>query len=371
MKGYHSDSGQSASARSTDTQDAALPEDTATQAFTLQMEPFGISGIPEPAEPHDAPEEESEGEAEDAPANAQPTIHEVCEMENPLQGVSEHLNDSKYFGKQVLPVVVQHQFIIPDSDVTIFALRCDMIHDVVTWSFQGKPVRITVTNEFIHSWDFRSSFQATITNENCSVVVAVRSFHHHDRPLSTYLGIAQGYFYAAVELDGFRDTIEDKMTFSNTTNTEWDTLQQLRFQENLVGMMHEGAPNVHPALTGLSCFTAEELVEGTREMYSLDACFKPCLAPVHHHLSRPIRLLLGALSHWTYETSGHTRFLAGFQGVGPVITEVVVHDANDPWTIGNFGQDALRRFPKEYVCGKFCDILALPELPRRSPSPEV
>lgn len=91
--------------------------------------------------------------------------------------------------------------------------------------------------------------------------------------------------------------------------------------------MHDRAHSVHHTHAEMKAFTAEELIEGHREKYSLEATFGPVPFPnAHHHLSRPIRYLLNAFSHWTYEHSGQTSFVAGFQGVGPVLTEAVIHD---------------------------------------------
>lgn len=77
----------------------------------------------------------------------------------------------------------------------------------------------------------------------------------------------------------------------------------------------------------MTAFTGEELVEGLREMYGADSVFSPLPMPqIHHHRSATIRTLLNAFSHWSYHEAGRTSFISGFQGVGPVITEAVVHD---------------------------------------------
>lgn len=70
-------------------------------------------------------------------------------------------------------------------------------------------------------------------------------------------------------------------------------------------------------------FTAEELLVGPREKYTSDTNFKP---PSEEHLACPIRLLLEAFAHWSFEESGGTSAIGGFQGVGPIITEAVIHD---------------------------------------------
>lgn len=91
--------------------------------------------------------------------------------------------------------------------------------------------------------------------------------------------------------------------------------------ENLAGLKTEFVEGT------LSAFTAEELVLGPREKYSLETTFTPMPTPDHDNtLSSTMRQLVNAFMHWTYEVSGHTSFISGLQGVGQVITEGVVHD---------------------------------------------
>ncbi|EGG04481.1 uncharacterized protein MELLADRAFT_88851 [Melampsora larici-populina 98AG31] len=253
------------------------------------------------------------------------TLHSVCGMVNILQHLPEDV-DTRAFGDHTLPVV-QHNppllsSAVPDPNVTVFAVQCVMIDDITTWTFHGCQAQIAISNQFLHQWDFRGTFKAVLTRSN----------RHID--------------------------------------AKWESLLALR--ENLVGLMHEGAHSVPVAHSNIRAFTAEELLEGPREMYTLDNAFFPNLSTPHHHrLSGPIRLLLSAFSHWSYERSEHTSIIGGFQGVGPIITEAVVHDmtfvrllcprdqtlwltlsipmsSRYPWTIGNFWRAAINRFPREH-----------------------
>ncbi|EGG01446.1 uncharacterized protein MELLADRAFT_92191 [Melampsora larici-populina 98AG31] len=240
------------------------------------------------------------------------TLHSICGMANILLALPDNV-DLRQFGQET--IAVTHNLvsiIVPNPNVTIFGIRCVSIGDVTTWWFHGRPAQITVTNQLVNSWDFCATFKATLT----------RGEH-------------------SIEMGGEV------------------------FQENVVGLMHEGA-RVHPAHSELNTFTAEELVEGAREQFSKDDTFELIPIPdIHHPLSRPVQALLSAFSHWSYERSGRTSIIGGFQGVGPLITEAVVHNVNVPWTIGNFGSSAIKRFPHEHFCGKFCRVLGdLPALPR-------
>ncbi|KAH9809232.1 hypothetical protein DFH28DRAFT_1133827 [Melampsora americana] len=355
---------RSESAESTNTAAIELPTDP--HLLTSEPESVPFSGGPSAAEAS------LHVQAVDTEAE---TLHSICGLTNVLLEFPFELHGDSLaaFGQGCLPVIPAsvNSTSVLNPNATIFAIRFSSSDDVATWSFQGQPACISVTNKFIHSWDFRATYKGKIHRGDCHVPLGVRAFYQHDRPLSTYLGIAQTYFHVAVHLQKFRDDLEDRMTLENTTDIEWETLQSLR--ENAVGLMHHGAHSVHrahsnPPLTG---FTAEELVEGPRERYTRDDCFLPTEIPPHHHyLSRPIRLLLEALSHWSYERSDHTSIISGFQGVGPVITEAVVHDVTAPWTIGNFRRSALDRFPLEHVCGKFCRVLGnLPTLPLVTSTP--
>lgn len=73
----------------------------------------------------------------------------------------------------------------------------------------------------------------------------------------------------------------------------------------------------------LQAFTAEQLVWGAREQFTMPST---ALTPSDMRSLGPVRLLLEAFSHWSYEDSGGTSFISGFQGVGTIITEAAIHD---------------------------------------------
>ncbi|EGG01837.1 uncharacterized protein MELLADRAFT_91870 [Melampsora larici-populina 98AG31] len=291
------------------------------------------------------------------------TLHSVCGMENVvLVHAFNPTLVSQHLGRYTLPLVqlVQTNLSMgnPHNNATIFCIQ-HAPSNGIGWTFCGQPALITISNEFIHAWDFRSTYKGTLSKGNLSIPLGIRVFHQNDRALSVYQGIAQTNLHVAVSLERFREDVGDVMTTGNSSDCEWETLQMLRFQENVIGELHYQAL-VHSAHHNLSAFTAEELVEGPREMYSLDSAFYPITRPPNHHYrSTSIRKLLNAFSHWSYNESGGSSVIAGFQGVGPVITEAVVHDVTGHWTIGNFGQCAIRRFPDEHTCNNFCVALDL------------
>ncbi|EGG11357.1 uncharacterized protein MELLADRAFT_90853 [Melampsora larici-populina 98AG31] len=252
------------------------------------------------------------------------TLHYVCGFDDPVSAHGLNLLDSPLLGHGLLPIVQLPP--TPDTNVTMFSLLGNPGEDVVEWSFKGKHAQITFTHNLIHRWNFRSTYKAKITCGDQQTVLGVRAFANPDFSLETCLGTAQAYFHVAVYLEQFRYGLVPLMPPGKGRDLERETLIALRFQEKLVGMMHE-APDLGRGLGQLKAFTAEELIVGPWEKYSLETSFFPIKPQTgHHDLSEIMRHLLNAFTHWTYQRSGQTGFITGFQGVGSVITEAVIHD---------------------------------------------
>ncbi|EGG00347.1 uncharacterized protein MELLADRAFT_93340 [Melampsora larici-populina 98AG31] len=311
-------------------------------------------------------------EERDAAGHIPATLHSVCGMVNLLLGDAIGPSiDTLELGRGSLSVIdsdpaSESTSPPPEANVTMFALRSDVTEHGVEISFHTTVATIGITNRRLHSWDEQSTHQAILTRGPCHVIFGVRAYNTIPRQLSTYLGHAQTYLHVAVQLGRFRNNLQGRMNILNTTDLEWEILQVLRFQENMVGVLHE--PHMIHNGTCIEHFTAEELVNGPRDKFSLETTFSPMQPPLHRHfLWETVHKILNAFTHWTYKSSGHTSFVTGFQGVGVVLTEAVVHDSERRWITGNYGKWAISEFPRKHVCNALCGALAFPVLPEVPP----
>ncbi|KAH9824411.1 hypothetical protein DFH28DRAFT_1162955 [Melampsora americana] len=302
-----------------------------TNWLTMTSPAGSISNIPTSSIPTPSPNDKSQ----EGPDSLGAVVNES------LSGSTRFL-DSHEFGARSLPVTVPET---PPSgnNVTMFAISSDLTENGIEWAFDHRAANISTTWQSIHRWDCRSTFKATLSRGGLSIPLGVRVFDHHQRALRTYLNIAQKYFHVSVQLGRFRDCLLAQIPPGTITAQELEALQKLRvcdiymrsrtshlqifltqFQENLVGLMHESKPSPYGIF---NAFTAEELLPGHRDIFSRETAFGPALPPFQYHpLAQSVQLLLNTFSHWTYHMSGQESFITGFQGVGPVITEAVVHD---------------------------------------------
>lgn len=114
-----------------------------------------------------------------------------------------------------------------DANVTILTIQRTTTN-TFGWAFHSRPAMISISNNVMHQWDFRTTFKGNLSNRYRTVPLGVRCFNQHDRPLTTYLGLAQTYFHVAISLERFKEALLDQMTFETGTDEEWDTLQELR-----------------------------------------------------------------------------------------------------------------------------------------------
>ncbi|EGG06113.1 uncharacterized protein MELLADRAFT_87460 [Melampsora larici-populina 98AG31] len=263
--------------------------------------------------------------------------------------------DTLHLGNVTLPILEFNPATpMCDANVTMLVLTCDQGGEP---GFKSRTAKLTVTKKL-----------------------------DSPRKLSVYTGIAQSNLHIAISLARFckhltnllqpHDFTADKRVviqglqvgfFSLVLRLEdvaqWALLQ---FQENMVGILQP--PNTPPAAhPHLECFTAEELLCDPREKYSSETSFK---GPPREHVGCPVRLLLEAFSHWSYEASNRSSVICGFQGVGTIITEAVIHDVERRWTIGNLGVSWVDYFPKQHVCRKFCHKQGI-AFPKLAPKPIV
>ncbi|EGF97035.1 uncharacterized protein MELLADRAFT_89421 [Melampsora larici-populina 98AG31] len=226
------------------------------------------------------------------------TLHDVCHLENVL--VSDptiHELETRSFGQISLPLLQPHpaeQPPLTEGNVTMFAIACFRANNGPNWCFNSHPATLQVSDKYLGRWDCHATHQGTISVGDLSVTVGVRQYEHGEPSsgLRFYLGLAQSYLHATTSLICFREQVTSRLDpVEDFTDEEWDVLHAFRFMENLVGLKQEESPG-----QGFPGFTAEE------------------------------RLLLEAFSHWTYEESGQTSIISGFQGVGTILTEAVIHD---------------------------------------------
>ncbi|EGG12971.1 uncharacterized protein MELLADRAFT_70532 [Melampsora larici-populina 98AG31] len=282
------------------------------------------------------------------------TLHSLCGFKNALFKGPRFIDTQNDFGYR------SHRVDVPrlttrGNNVIMFAITYDPSQHPMEWGFDQRSASIQITEEFIHGWDFRSTFKALLSRSGMQVPPGVRLFDYESRSLRTHLAIAQMNFHVAYQLARFCDNLIANLHPADATVEEWQVLKQLRLQENMVGQMHD--PVTLPTAKGVvHTFNAKEHIPGRRKVYSLDTSFGPCVPSEQHHpLAASMRLVLNTFSHWTYDVSGEETFICGFQGVGPVVTEAVVHDKTWGSRIhSNLGGSAVRRFPEEHECCKFC-----------------
>ncbi|KAH9819248.1 hypothetical protein DFH28DRAFT_1148629 [Melampsora americana] len=302
-----------------------------TNWLTMTSPAGSISNIPTSSIPTPSPNDKSQ----EGPDSLGAVVNKS------LSGSTRFL-DLHEFGARSLPVT-EPETPPSGNNVTMFAISSDLTENGIEWAFDHRAANISTTWQSIHRWDCRSTFKATLSRGGLSIPLGVRVFDHHQRALRTYLNIAQKYFHVSVQLGRFRDCLLAQIPPGTITAQELEALQKLRvcdiymrsrtshlqiflnqFQENLVGLMHESKPSPYGIF---NAFTAEELLPGHRDIFSRETAFGPALPPFQYHpLAQSVQLLLNTFLHWTYHMSGQESFITGFQGVGPVITEAVVHD---------------------------------------------
>ncbi|EGG12003.1 uncharacterized protein MELLADRAFT_101883 [Melampsora larici-populina 98AG31] len=226
------------------------------------------------------------------------TLHALCGFDQSRLFTLTQSLDTHQLGRRGLPVYVpDHPSIHNNASVLAICPDPTNLDNDVGWRFVSQSAHVAITPEFVHRWDLRSTYQGTLSRGDLSSPLGVRIFDHNQTPLRDYLNIAQMNFHVAVSLDGFLKDLHARVEPGNFTAEEWEAISLLRVQENVVVHMHKAFPSPYGSV-----------------------------------------------------------FIAGLQGVGPVITESVVHDVTrGNWIHSNHGP------------GAFCFLAELPDLPVAPP----
>ncbi|EGF97864.1 uncharacterized protein MELLADRAFT_69708 [Melampsora larici-populina 98AG31] len=125
------------------------------------------------------------------------TLHSVCGFEVFL---SDHVFDTRQLWNLSLPLVNWPELLPKDCNAIMLAV---IRGDGSSLVFTSRPAHIQMTNEVVHSSDFRVTVKATLSDSGRQVSIGVRRFNTHEVNFGTYLGVAKSYLHVATNLNRF------------------------------------------------------------------------------------------------------------------------------------------------------------------------